>query len=245
MPIPSEPGTLPPETARSPFRPPCSNFLSPAGFGPARGDLAIMPRTTAPRIAVFDIGGVLIDWNPRHLYRKLFENEAAMEDFLSTVCTPAWNLEQDRGRSWEEAVDLLVRRFPERAELIAAYHLRWEEMVPGPIPGTAGILKRLKARGPVYAITNFSAEKLRLAQRRFDVLNRFDGMVVSGSVGLLKPDPAIYRCLLDGYGLDPAETLFIDDAEANILGARAVGMHAHHFTGSDSLLRHLRSSGLL
>lgn len=203
-----------------------------------------MPPSVAPRIAVFDIGGVLIDWNPRHLYRKLFEDESAMEDFLSSVCTPGWNLEQDRGRPWDEAVALLAGQFPEQAELIAAYHLRWEEMVPGPIPGTADIVESLKARGPVYAITNFSAEKLRLAQRRFDVLNRFDGMVVSGAIGLLKPDPAIYRHLLDTHGLDPAETLFIDDAEANIAGARAVGMHAHLFTGADSLRQHLRNAGM-
>ena len=203
-----------------------------------------MPRSITPRIAVFDIGGVLIDWNPRHLYRKLFEDEAAMEDFLSSVCTPAWNLEQDRGRPWEEAVALLTERFPERAELIAAYHLRWEEMVPGPIPGTADIVEALKARGPVYAITNFSAEKLRLARQRFEVLNRFDGMVVSGSVGLVKPDPAIYRHLLDTHGLDPAETLFIDDAQPNIAGARAVGMHAHHFTDAESLCLHLRNTGM-
>jgi 2-haloacid dehalogenase len=148
-----------------------------------------MPRTTARRIAVFDIGGALIDAD---------------------------------------------RRLPS---------------APGgdgarPIPGTAGILERPKARGPVRAITSFSAGKLRPAQRRFDAPNLFDGMAVSGFVGLLKPDPAIYRRLLDGCGPNPAETLFIDDAEASILGARAVGMHAHHFTGSDSLLLRLRSSGL-
>ena len=158
-----------------------------------------MPRSADPSIAVFDIGGVLIDWNPRYLYRKLFaEDTAAMEEFLATVCTPDWNLQQDAGRPWKEAVEELSARHPEKAELIAAYDLEWDEMVPGPIPDTADIVWDLKRRGQkVYCITNFSVDKLDRARRRFDVLNAFDGIVVSGEVRLLKPDPAIYRRLLD------------------------------------------------
>lgn len=207
----------------------------------------MMPANRSPRIAVFDIGGVLIEWDPRHLYRKLFPgDEAAMERFLAEICTPEWNLEQDRGRPWEEAVAVLTGRFPDLAELIAAYHLRWEEMVPGPVEGTADLLRALKSRGrPVYAITNFSAAKLALARRRFDFLNLFDGVVVSGEERLVKPDPAIYRRLLDRYALEPAETLFIDDVERNVEAARGVGMQAIRFTGADALRRDLEQAGML
>lgn len=206
-----------------------------------------MQTNPPPRIVVFDIGGVLIEWDPRHLYRKLFEDdERAMENFLSEVCSPGWNLEQDRGRAWEDAVRELTQRHPDKAELIAAYHLRWEEMVPGPIPGTPDLLRILKEQGtPLYAITNFSAEKLALARRRFDFLNLFEGMIVSGEERMVKPDPAIYRRLLGRYGLDAPETLFIDDVARNVEAARAVGMQALHFTGADVLRRDLAGLGLL
>ncbi|UEM05115.1 HAD family phosphatase [Skermanella rosea] len=206
-----------------------------------------MPRSADPSIAVFDIGGVLIDWNPRYLYRKLFaEDTAAMEEFLATVCTPDWNLQQDAGRPWKEAVEELSARHPEKAELIAAYDLEWDEMVPGPIPDTADIVWDLKRRGQkVYCITNFSVDKLDRARRRFDVLNAFDGIVVSGEVRLLKPDPAIYRRLLDDHGLSAGDTLFIDDVEKNVEGARHVGMHAVRFTDAESLRRDLACYGML
>jgi 2-haloacid dehalogenase len=125
-----------------------------------------MPRSVNPSIVVFDIGGVLIDWNPRYLYRKLFaEDTAAMEEFLTTVCTPDWNLRQDAGRPWKEAIDDLSARYPEKAELIAAYDLDWDEMVSGPIPGAADLLWELKRQGtPVYCITNFSVDKLNRAR---------------------------------------------------------------------------------
>jgi 2-haloacid dehalogenase len=200
-----------------------------------------------PHIAVFDIGGVLIDWNPRYLYRKLFADDtAAMEHFLAEVCSSDWNLALDAGRSWSDAVADLSARFPERAELIAAYHLRWEEMVSGPIPGTPDLLRELKERGrPVYAITNFAVEKLDLTRHRHDFLNLFDGIVVSGAVGQVKPDPAIYRRLLDDYRLNAGDTLFIDDVEKNVDGARAIGMHAVRFRDADGLRRDLQQFGLL
>ncbi len=202
---------------------------------------------TAPDTVVFDIGNVLIEWDPRHLYRTLFEGyEDLMEHFLDNVCTPAWNLEQDRGRPWDEAVALLTAEHPDCAELIRAYHERWEEMVPGPVDGTPDLLLALKERGvPLYAITNFSADKLALTRRRFDFLNLFDGVVVSGEEGLLKPDPAIYRLLLERYGLEAAGCLFIDDTPENAEAARAVGMAAHHFTGADRLQAELERLGLL
>lgn len=206
-----------------------------------------MPRFADPSIVVFDIGGVLIDWNPRYLYRKLFsEDTAAMEHFLETVCTMDWNLQQDAGRPWKEAVEDLAAQHPEMAELIAAYDLNWDEMVAGPIPGTADLLWELKRAGiPVYCITNFSVDKLARARRRFEELNAFDGIVVSGEVGLLKPDAAIYRRLLDQHDLRAEDTLFIDDVERNVEAARAVGMHAVRFVDADTLRGDLASFGLL
>ncbi len=200
-----------------------------------------------PKIVVFDIGQVLIEWDPRHLYRDLFDGyEDLMEDFLDNVCSPAWNLEQDRGRPWADAVAQLTAEHPDCAELIRSYDELWEQMVPGPIPGTPEILAELKARGvPVYAITNFSADKFALSQKRFDFLNGFDGIVVSGVEKVVKPDPKIYRILLDRYGLDAADCLFIDDNPDNVESARAVGMTAHHFAGAEALRRDLEGFGLL
>jgi 2-haloacid dehalogenase len=190
---------------------------------------------------------VLIEWDPRHLYRDLFDGyEDLMEDFLDNVCSPAWNQEQDRGRSWADAVAQLTAEHPDCAELIRSYDELWEQMVPGPIPGTPEILAELKARGvPVYAITNFSADKFALSQKRFDFLNGFDGIVVSGIEKVIKPDPKIYQILLDRYGLDAADCLFIDDNPDNVESARAVGMTAHHFAGAEALRRDLEGFGLL
>lgn len=200
----------------------------------------------AVRVVVFDIGNVLIEWDPEHLYRKLIPDAAARADFLARVCTPDWNLEQDRGRRWAEAVAERTALFPEHAALIAAYSDRWGEMVPGEIPGSVAILEALRAAGvPLYAITNFSTEKFAEAQARFPFLTRFIDVVVSGDEGLLKPDPAIYRRLLDRNGLAAADCLFIDDSEKNVVGARAVGMQAHHFRDAPTLEAALRAEGLL
>jgi 2-haloacid dehalogenase len=206
-----------------------------------------MPRSPNPSIVVFDIGGVLIDWNPRYLYRKLFaEDTTAMEEFLNSVCTLDWNLQQDAGRPWKEAIDDLSARYPEKAEFIAAYDLNWDEMVSGPIPGTADLLWELKRRGtPVYCITNFSVDKLNRARERFDELNAFDGIVISGEARMLKPDAAIYRRLLDQHDLRAEDTLFIDDVEHDVESARAVGMHAVRFADADTLREELTGYGLL
>jgi 2-haloacid dehalogenase len=206
-----------------------------------------MSRTAAaPPIPVFDIGGVLLDWNPRHLYARLIPNAAAREHFLDTVCTPAWNLEQDRGRPWDLAVGELVARHPDQADLIRAYDERWPEMVSGPIVDTVAILETLLDAGhAVYSITNFSEAKFDLCRARFGFLNRFAGIVVSGHERLVKPDPAIYRCLLDRHGLAAEDCLFIDDAPANVAGARSAGMQAIAFTTPERLRADLVSVGLL
>ncbi len=195
---------------------------------------------------VFDIGNVLIQWDPRYLYRRLIPDEAEMERFLAEVCTDAWNLEQDRGRTWAEATAERVALFPQHEALIRAYSDRWHDMVPGEVPGTVVLLEALRRRDvPLYAITNFSVEKFAEAQARFPFLRGFRDVVVSGAERLLKPDPAIYRLLLDRNGLEAAGCLFIDDSEKNVRGAEAVGMRAHHFRGAPRLEGELRALGLL
>lgn len=195
-------------------------------------------------IAVFDIGNVLIDWDPRHLYRSIFADPARMEWFLAEVCTSEWNLEQDRGRPFAEAVAERIALFPDLAAEIRAFDERWHDMVPGAIAGSVELLEALRAGGvPLFAITNFSAEKFALARQRFDFLNGFEGVVVSGEERVLKPAPAIYRTLLDRHGLVAGDCLFIDDSLKNVEGARAVGMHGHHFTSPAELAVELRRYG--
>jgi 2-haloacid dehalogenase len=195
---------------------------------------------------VFDIGNVLINWDPRALYRKIFASEAEVEWFLGNVCTADWNLEQDRGRSFEDAIAEAVARHPDHADAIAAYHHRWHETITHPIEGTVAILQSLKGQGtPLYAITNWHQDKFRETQARFSFLGHFRDIVVSGDEKLVKPDPAIYRKLLDRNGLEASSCLFIDDSPKNVKGAEAVGMKAHHFTSPEALRAHLASLGVL
>ncbi len=203
------------------------------------------PSAPAPTIVVFDIGNVLISWDPRNLYRKIFSgDEERVGWFLDNICTAAWNLEQDRGRPWPAAVAELSARHPDWTAEIVAYDTRWHEMIPGAIEGTVSILENLRASGvPTYAITNFSAGKFALARQRFPFLAAFDGIVVSGEERLLKPDPAIYTLFLDRYGLAAADCVFVDDSAANIASARAIGFHTHHFTRADGFADDLRQRG--
>ncbi len=202
---------------------------------------------TSIRSVVFDLGGVLIDWDPRHLYRRIFRgDEAAMERFLAEVCTPEWNEEQDAGRSFAEGVALLQARHPEHRDRIAAFHLRWDEMLAGVIPGVAEILSDVKAAGnPVYALSNWSAETWPIAERRFEFLSWFDGVVVSGRIGLRKPDPAIFQHLLERFGLEAERTLFVDDSERNVESARRLGFEALRFVSAPQLRRELDLRGVL
>lgn len=198
-----------------------------------------------PSTVVFDLGGVLIDWNPRYLYRKLLPSEAEVEWFLSEICTPEWNEAQDAGRPWSEAVAELSARFPARASLIAAYDERWPEMLGGEIAGSVEILRSLRDGGTrLYALTNWSAEKFELTYPRFEWLSWFEGIVVSGREGLLKPDPRIFRLLIDRYGLDPAHTVYIDDVERNVAVAAELGMIAVHFVDPHQLSADLTRLGL-
>jgi 2-haloacid dehalogenase len=198
-------------------------------------------------IVVFDLGGVLIEWDPRHLYRKLFAgDEAAMEHFLANVCTHEWNRGQDAGRSFAEGARLLKADHPDKAELIDAYCTRFDEMMPGPIAGSVEILGELKERGTaLYCLTNFSAETYPPAFERFEFLRWFHGVLVSGQVGLIKPDRRIFELLIERFAIDPERAVYIDDVAANVAGARPFGIHAIHFTTPTALREELVGLGLL
>ena len=196
---------------------------------------------------IFDVGGVLLDWNPRHLYHKLFAgDEAAMEDFLATVCTSEWNRQQDAGRSCDEAASQLKAEHPDKAALIDAYYTRHLDMIAGPIEGTVTILATLRERGTrLFFLSNYAAETYPLALARFDFLSWFDGGIVSGEHGVIKPDPAIYRLLIERHGIDPQRAIFIDDVAANAEAARPFGIHPIHFTSPEALRAELTVLGLL
>jgi 2-haloacid dehalogenase len=198
-------------------------------------------------VAIFDLGGVLLEWDPRHLYRKLFDgDDAAMESFLATVCTEAWNEEQDAGRTFADATRELLPRHADKLHLIEAFGRRFDEMIPGPIEGTVAILGELKSRGvPLYAITNWSAETFPSQRKRFAFLAAFDGIVVSGEERVIKPDPRIFRILLDRHGVAARDAVFIDDVATNAAAARALGIHGIHFQSPEALRRELAACGLL
>ena len=195
---------------------------------------------------IFDIGMVLIEWDPRNLYRKMFADETKMEWFLANVCNGAWNLEQDRGRSFSDAVKHIMPHYPEFAAEIDAYDTRWHEMIPGVIKGSVDILESLHKNGaPLYAITNWNQDKFKETKLNYPFLNLFRDIVVSGDEKLIKPDPAIFELCLKRNKLKANDCLFIDDSEKNVKGAEDVGMHAHHFTSPEKLLTDLKERGLL
>jgi 2-haloacid dehalogenase len=198
-------------------------------------------------VVIFDLGGVLIDWNPRHLYRKLFDgDEAAMEHFLAAVCTQEWNRGQDAGRLVADAARLLKQQHAEKAELIDAFYGRFDEMMAGPISGTVDILSELHARGtPLYLLSNFSSETYPLACRRFEFLRLFHGIIVSGEVKAIKPDPRIYEILIDRYRIDPRRAIFIDDVAENVDAAQRFGIYGIQFTDPEALRAELAMLKLL
>jgi len=199
------------------------------------------------RVVVFDLGGVLLEWNPRHLYRKLFAgDDAAMEAFLGSVCTEAWNERQDAGRSFADGVAELLPKYPQHARLIEAFGARFGEMIPGAIEDSVAVLHELKRAGvPVYALTNWSSETFPPQRQRFAFLALFDGIVVSGDEGVIKPDPRIFRILLERYGIAPGDAVFIDDVPANAAAAATLGIHGIHFRSPALLRAELATLGLL
>lgn len=194
---------------------------------------------------VFDLGGVLIDWNPAYVYRNKFVTEAALTYFLNHICTPEWNEEQDAGRSFEEATRWLTAKFPQYTNEIAAYYTEWQAMLGGSISPTVHILETLKKSNQcrLLALTNWSAESFPIALERFAFLSHFEGILVSGEEGIKKPDPAIFNLLELRYDLDKLATLFIDDNIRNIEAASKLGYVTFHYTSSTELTNFLIKAG--
>jgi 2-haloacid dehalogenase len=195
---------------------------------------------------VFDIGGVLLDWDPRYLYDRLFDDPDEMERFLAEICTLEWHAAHDRGVPFERSCAELAQRHPEYAEMIWAWGRRSEEMIAGPIDGTVQLLRELQEAGVrCYALTNMETETYALRRERFAFMTWFDGTVVSSHEGVVKPEPEIFELLLRRFGLRPQATLLIDDAQRNVDAARALGIRAIHFQSPEALRRQLTELELL
>lgn len=200
--------------------------------------------TKKPSVVVFDVGNVLIRWDMHFLYESYFPNREAAEAFFHEINLWNWNLEQDRGRSWEEGEADLLGKFPQYEKEIRAYRANWHHMVPGIIAGSVLIKERLEKMGvPIYAITNFAADTFAECQQRFPTLAHFKDIVVSAEEKLIKPDPAIFEILLKRNNLDAADCLFVDDSQKNVEAAQSMGMHVHHFQSPYLLAEDLRRLG--
>ncbi len=195
------------------------------------------------RNIIFDLGGVLIDWNPKYVFDELIPDQEQREFFFNNVCTKEWNIQQDAGRSLLEATESKIEEFPEYEKLIRAFYDRWEEMLGGPIPETVEYLKELIAtkKYRIYALTNWSRETFPIAQEKYKFLEWFEGTVVSGVEHMKKPDKEIYDLMMKRYSLSGSETIFIDDNLANVEGAKNAGMHAIHFETTTKLRNDLES----
>lgn len=194
---------------------------------------------------IFDFGGVLMDWNPDYLYRKLIPDPRERQHFLTEICNGAWNAEQDRGRPWAEAIAALSAIHPEKEALIRAYRERWPEMLAGPIPEGVALVERLNRAGvPLYGLTNWSSETFELARGQMPYLPWLRDTVVSGQVGLAKPDPQIFRLLLERNGLVAASTVLVDDHLPNIVAAETLGLRAIHHRDASATGNRLTAMGL-
>lgn len=191
---------------------------------------------------IFDLGNVLIDWNPAYVFDKLIEDEEKRNHFFENICTSDWNEEQDAGRPIKQATEELIAKHPEWKEAIEAFYGRWEEMLGGPIEETVEILRQLKENGSykIYALTNWSAETFPIALERYDFLHWFDGRVVSGEEKMRKPNPLFYQLLLDRYQLKAKETLFIDDSVRNTNAAEKFGIKTVVFQSPQQLRENLK-----
>lgn len=200
-----------------------------------------------PTAVIFDIGRVLYRWDPRFLYERLIPDAPALDAFLREVVTTDWHFQHDAGRDFADTSAELIARFPQHRALIEAWQPRFGDTVPGPVEGMPGLVAELDARGvPLYAITNFSHEFWPpFRAREAALFDRFRGFVVSGEERLVKPDLAIFALALDRFGLRAADAVFIDDVEANVVGAAAAGLHALHFTSEPALRCDLQILGLL
>ena len=193
--------------------------------------------TSSIKAIIFDYGNVLLEWDPRLVYQRYFPDDPeGMERFFNEVNFAEWNLQQDKGRPFQEGVAILSQQFPHYSDLIHAYHDLWIHSVGGPIAGTVDILQRLKRAGyPLYGLSNWSAETFPHAREQHDFFDLFDDMVISGEVGHVKPDPEIFQILLDKIGKPANECLFIDDAMANIQQAQKLGFSTILFQSPEQL----------
>lgn len=190
---------------------------------------------------IFDFGGVIMDWNPRYLYRDLFEKEEDMEYFLSHVCNDEWNVQQDAGRTLTEATELKIKEFPAHAAMIRKYYDEWETMLKSDIYENTFLVRLLKNNGyRLFGLTNWSAETFPIAYKRYTVFREFEDIVVSGEVEMIKPDPEIYQLALSRFDIAADETLFIDDNLKNIEAAKNLGIHTIHLTPKRSLEEELK-----
>ena len=200
---------------------------------------------TACNAVVFDLGGVLIHWDPRLLYRKLLPSAVAVEEFLNEICTPEWNARQDAGRSFPEGIADLTSKFPEQSSLIAAWYNRFAEMI-FPMEDSIEVLRDLhQRRVHLYALSNWGAETFDATRPMYPFLEWFRGHVISGQVGLVKPDPRIFQFLLREHNLRSAEVLFVDDHLPNVEAASGLGFQVIHFTAAAELRESLEEHGLL
>jgi 2-haloacid dehalogenase len=192
---------------------------------------------------IFDLGGVLIDWNPEYVYREVIPDAERRRFFFENICTHDWNVEQDAGRPLAEATELLVNEHPEWETEIRAYYGRWEDMLGGPIHPTVELLDELRTQNGhrLLALTNWSGETFPIALSKYDFLHWFEGIVVSGDEKTRKPFADIYQILLDRYKVHPAEAVFIDDSLKNVEGAEAVGIKGVHFQSTENLRETLLS----
>lgn len=191
---------------------------------------------------IFDFGGVLLDWNPRYLYKSYFNNDEEMEHFLADICNGEWNIKQDAGRPFAEAVKELQAKYPEYAEAIQMYDDDWEKMLKCELPGSIDLLKELKSIGyGIYGLTNWSAEKIGYAFANYSFFSLFDGIVVSGVEKVVKPDRKIYEILLERYSLKPGECVFIDDNLDNVDMAKVLGINAIRFDNIGNVKEHLET----
>jgi 2-haloacid dehalogenase len=197
-------------------------------------------------VVVFDLGGVLIDWNPRYLYRQLFTDEQSMEDFLATVCTGQWHRDHDLGEDIRESCHRLARLHPQHRDMIMAWAERGEEMVAGQFDDTVEVLRMLKAAGvPCYALSNMEPAAFAVRRDRFAFMSWFDGLVISGLEGVAKPDRLIFGILLDRYRLAPQGCVFVDDSVRNVEVARELGMIGLHYTSATRLRAELEGLGIM
>lgn len=195
---------------------------------------------------IFDVGRVLFDWDLRHLFAKLIDDPQDLEWFVTNVVTPEWHFQHDAGRPLADMLPELKAAFPEHDALIDAYAARFNETIPGPMPGSLELVERLDAAGvPLFAITNFGHEFWEGFRPTQPIFDRFRDIIVSGTEKMMKPDPAIYALAIERFGIDPAGALFIDDVAANIAGAESVGIAGHQFVDAAMLERELAARGFL